>query len=302
MTGRDVAMLVALAALWGGSYLFIRVSVTELGPFPLMLARVVLGGALLATLRSVRRGAAAAGTVRTHWRELLVLGGANAALPFSLIAAAELRLGAPMAAILTAATPLCSMIIEARWTGERIGARRSAGLLVGMAGVTTLVGWSPERLDATMLLAVAAMLAACCGYAFAGVYARHRLAGAPPAALALGQQLGAAAWLAVPALLTLPSARPSDRAVMATLALAALSTAVAYLLYFRLLSRIGPTRTSMVTYLIPIFGTAWGALFLDEVVTAGMLGGMAMILASVVLVNGTRRSMIAPRAVVRRSS
>src|SRR5690606_23210719 len=107
-----------------------------------------------------------------------------------------------------------------------------------------LVGWSPVPRNVATLMAVGAILVACCAYAFAGVYARRRLADVPPTALALGQQLGAATWLAIPALVTLPAARPSGIALAATLALATVSTALAYLLYFRLLGRIGATRTS----------------------------------------------------------
>jgi drug/metabolite transporter (DMT)-like permease len=137
-------------------------------------------------------------------------------------------------------------------------------------------------------LAVAAMLVSAASYAASGVYAKRQLAGVSASTLALGQQLAAAVWLAAPALWQLPDARPTRAATLALLALALLSTTVAYVLYFHLIATVGPTRTTTVTYLLPIFGMAWGAVFLDERVTAGMLAGLALILGSVVLVNGVR--------------
>ncbi len=285
MSVAELAAMLLLAAVWGGSYLFIRVAVPEMGPFPLMAARVVLGGAILIALPHVRRAMPA---LRGRGGPLLVLGAANAALPFTLIAAAELRLPASIAAILGATVPLFSSLLGALWLGERITPRRAAGLLLGVGGVAVLVGWSPLPATRATILSVAATLVASCAYAFAGIHARRRLADVPPPALAAGQQLAAAAWLVVPAAATAPAAMPSARALAALLGLATVSTAVAYLLYFFLLERIGPTRTPTVTYLIPVFGTAWGALFLHEHVSPGMIAGTACVLASVLLVNGMR--------------
>jgi len=275
--------MLVLAAVWGGSYLFIRVAVPAFGPFPLMAARVTVAAALLLAMPAVRR---AAPGLRGHGRRLLVLGAANAALPFALIAWAELRLTASLAAVLTATVPLFSTLIDAAWSGERVSPRRAGGLLLGVAGVGVLVGWSPLPATPATLLAVAAMLAGSCAYGFAGIYARRRLADVPPAALALGQQLAAGCWLLLPALATAPRVAPPVRALAALLALATVSTAVAYRLYFFLLERIGPTRTPTVTYLIPVFGTAWGALFLHEPVSPGMIAGAACVLASLAAVNG----------------
>jgi drug/metabolite transporter (DMT)-like permease len=174
----------------------------------------------------------------------------------------------------------------ALWLKEPMGPRQVAGLLLGMGGVVVLVGWSPVPVSGRMVLDAAAVLAASVCYAYAGIYAKRRLAELPAAALALGQQLGAAAWLVVPAVLTAPAAMPSSRAMLALAALATVSTAFAYLLYIFLISRIGPTRTPTVAYLIPVFGLLWGVLFLGESITAGMMVGMGCILVSMVLVNG----------------
>lgn len=188
--------------------------------------------------------------------------------------------------MLNATVPLFAALLGAAWLGERITAPRAAGLALGVVGVGVLVGWSPVALDRETLLGVAAMLVAAASYAAAGVYTKRQLGGVPAPTLALGQQLGALAWLAAPALWQLPAAEPTPAALWAVVALAVPCTALAYLLYFRLIASVGPTRTTTVTYLIPLFGTAWGALFLGEPITRGMLAGLACILASVVLVNG----------------
>ena len=304
MTLLELAVLALLAAVWGGSFLFIRVAVPELGPLPLVLGRVAIAGVLLALLAAARRQPVA---LRRHWRALLVLGAVNAALPFTLISAAELHLTASLAAVLNATVPMWAALLGVGMLGERLTAKRGAGLLLGVAGVAILVGWSPLPRTLATGASVAAMLVATASYAYAGIYTRRRLAGVPAPTLALGQQLGAAAWLAVPAAATLPGHAPGRAAIGALLALGVLSTAVAYVLYFWLLERVGPTRTTTVTYVIPVFGTAWGTLFLGERAGAGTFVGLAAILASVVLVNdlrlsGRRRTAPAPEPEPERSA
>jgi drug/metabolite transporter (DMT)-like permease len=134
-----------------------------------------------------------------------------------------------------------------------------------------------------------------CCYGLSGVYTKRELSGVPGPTLALGQQVGAAVWLIGPALWQLPNAHPTRAAVVSLLLLAVLSTAVAYLLYFHLIASVGPTNTTTVTYLIPLFGTVWGAMFLGEPVTAGMMFGLALILGSVLLVNQVRLSTLTAR-------
>lgn len=299
MNARELAALLALGAVWGGSYLFIRVAVPELGPFPLMASRVLLAAALLVLLPAVRRGFA---DLRRNAGGLLVLGATNAAIPFSLIAAAELHLTASLAAILTATVPLFSTTIHAVWVRERVSLRTVGAVLLGIAGVGILVGWSPMPATPATFLAAGAVLVASAGYAFAGIYAKYRLADVAPAALAFGQQLAAAAWLVVPAAVTIPTTLPSTPALTATLALATLSTALAYLLYFYLIAHIGPTRTPLVTYLIPVFGTAWGALFLDEPLSPGVVVGLACILASITFTLPRRHHVPHPAATPLRPS
>ncbi|MDF1506275.1 DMT family transporter [Roseisolibacter sp. H3M3-2] len=292
MRPRDLATLFLLAALWGGSFPFIRVAAPAFGPVVMAAARVALAALVLwLGMRALGQRPG----IRAHARALLVLGALNAAVPFALVAAAELRLTASLAAMLNATVPLWGVWFGARWLGERMTARRAGGVLLGVAGVGVLVGWSPVALTGEVLLSVAAMLVATCCYALGGVWTRRRLAGVPAPTLALGQQLGATACLALPALWQLPEARPTLPATLALLALAVTSTAFAYVLFFRLIASVGPTRTTTVTYLIPLFGTAWGALFLGEPVTPGMAAGLACILGSVLLVNDVRVGALVPR-------
>jgi drug/metabolite transporter (DMT)-like permease len=226
--------------------------------------------------------------LREHLPRLAILGLLNAALPYLLISAAELHLTASFAAILGATVPLFAAALGARFLGERLSVTRLGGLLMGVVGVAVMVGWGPMSLDVKTLLSVVAMLAASASYAGAGIYTKLNLRGVPTYTLALGQQLGAFVWLALPGALLPPRATPSLVAIGALLALGALSTAVAYLLYFELLERVGPTKTTTVTYLIPIVGVLGGAVVLREPLTAGMLVGLALVLGSVLLVNEVR--------------
>lgn len=285
MKTKDLIALFALAAVWGASYLFIRIAAPALGPFPLAGGRVALAGLVLWIGMRI---AGQRPAIRENARKLLILGGLNAAIPFSLIAAAELHVTASMAAMLTATAPMWSAVFSALWLGERIRPRRAAGLLLGVVGVAVLVGWSAIEMTTTAVLSILAVLVATCSYVLATIYAKRNLAGVPAPTLALGQQLGAAALLAVPAAARVPHAHPTTSSVLALVALAVVCTALAYLLFFRLVASIGPTKVSTVTYIIPVFGTTWGALFLGEPVTHGMIAGLGLILMSVVLVNEVR--------------
>ncbi|MFL5618114.1 MAG: DMT family transporter [Gemmatimonadaceae bacterium] len=300
MTPLDLLLLAALATVWGGSYFFIRVAVPSFGPAALVALRVVIGGLLLwGIARALRRPL----EVRRHLPRLAILGLLNAALPYMLISAAELHLTASFAAILGATVPLFAAAFGARLLGERLSAARLGGLLLGIAGVGVMVGWGPMALDRTTVLSVLAMLVASASYASSGIYTKLKLKGVSTYSLALGQQIGAFVWLAVPGAVLMPRHAPSPAALGSLLALGALSTGVAYLLFFKLLERVGPTKTTTVTYLIPIVGMLAGALVLDEPLTSGMFVGLVLVLASVLLVNEVRvGALFAVRTPSRRES
>ena len=270
-----------LGAIWGSSFLFIRVAVPALGPFVLMELRVGLAATALALL------AVALGhlpKLRFRWKEFLVLGIFNAAIPFSLIAASEINLTASLAAILNATTVLFAAVVAAAWLGEALTKGNLAGLVMGIVGVAVLVGWTPISLNGVVLASVGASLLAAFSYALGGVYAQRAFEGAPPLALAVGQQTGAAVLLLPLAAASVPAEAPLLPVTLSTLALALLCTAVAYLLYFYLISSVGPTKTLTVTFLSPVFGVLFGVLFLDEPVGIGTIFGLGIILSSAALV------------------
>ena len=276
-----------LGVLWGGSFLFIRVAVPALGPFLLVELRVGLAAAALFLY------ALAAGSmpkIRGRWRSFFVLGFLNAAVPFSLISAAEIHLTASLAAILNSTTVMFTAIVAAVWMGDALTARKAIGIVLGIVGVSVLVGWDPLPLNGIVLLAVVAMLLASLSYALGATYAKQSFSGIPPIGMALGQLGGAVALLLPLAVVSLPERAPSTVVTFSMLGLAFLSTAVAYLIYFRLIENVGPTSTVTVTLLVPVFGLLFGVLLLEEPFGPGTLAGLGIILTSVVLITG-----IAPR-------
>jgi drug/metabolite transporter (DMT)-like permease len=281
----ELGALLLLAAIWGASFLFIRIAVPVLGPAPLITARVILAAAALLLYAAAARQPV---LIRHRWRSLLLLGAINAAIPFTLIAFAELRLPASLAAVLNATNPLFTALVAAVWLGDALTPKRLGGLVLGLTGVAVVVGWSPLRLSPVVLLSVGASLLAACCYAVGGVYARARFQGMPPLALAIGQQLGAGAVLLPLAVARPPVHTPSLSVALAVVALALLSTSIAYLLYFFLMARVGPTSTHTYSFLVPLFGILWSVLFLGEQAPVGMLAGLALILASIMFVTGTR--------------
>ncbi len=283
MRPKDLGALMLLGALWGGSFIFIRVAVPALGPFVLMELRVGLA-VLALTLYAGAVGHLP--KVRARWREFLIIGTVNAAIPFSLIAAAEINLTASLAAILNSTTVLFTALVAAVWTGEALTARKVVGVVSGIVGVAVLVGWDPIPLNGVVLLSVGAMLGASLSYALGAVYVKRTFAGIPPLTMAIGQLTGAATLLLPLAAVSLPGGGPSVAVALSVLGLALLSTAVAYLLYFRLIENVGPTSTVTVTLLVPVSGLLFGVLLLDEPFGLGTLAGLAIVLSSVALVTG----------------
>lgn len=285
MTPKQLSALILLAAVWGASFLFYRVAVPVLGPFILVELRVLLAGLALLAYALLSQKTL---ELKANLGKLFILSFLNSVLPFTLIAAAQLVLSASLASILNATTPLFAAIAASFWLSEKLTAKRLLGLPLGVLGVAALVGWSPLEFSTNVILAVSAMLLAALAYALAGIYIKRNFVGVSGLTLATGQQLAAAFLLFIPASFSVPEAAPSLIVISAVLALAFLSTALAYLLYFYLMAQVGPTKTLSVTYLIPIFGSLWGILFLDERFTLGMLIGFALVILSVMLVTEVR--------------
>ena len=281
MKAADYARLVALAAIWGASFIFTRVAAPALGAIWTAEARVLLGGlALLLWFRFAGIDAA----LRRHWRYYLAVGAVNAAAPFALYAYAAIHLPASLLSILNATSPMFGMLFGALFATERVTLPRLAGLALGAAGVALVAQPGGFQANGAFYPAVAAALGACAGYGLTGVLVRRFGAGVPARGLAAGQQLAAAALLAPLLLFTAPAAAPSALVVGNVLAMALLASAVAFLLYFRLIADVGATRALTVTFLIPAFGVLWGRLFLGEALPAGMLAGGVLIVVGTVLV------------------
>jgi drug/metabolite transporter (DMT)-like permease len=291
MGARDLGALLLLSALWGASFIFIRVAVPELGPFILVELRVGIAAATLALCAALLGRLP---KLRARWRQFALLGTVNVAIPFSLISAAEINLTASLAAILNSTTVMFTAMVAAVWMGDALTARKFVGLVLGIVGVTVLVGWDPVAMNWVVVLSVGAMLAASLSYALGAVYAKRTFAGSPPLAIAIGQ-LTAASMLVLPLAAVSVSGRPSTTVVLSVLALALLSTAVAYMLYFRLIENVGPTSTSTVTLLVPLFGLLFGVVLLDEPVGLGTFAGLALILSSVALIAGLGVARQKPR-------
>ncbi len=279
----NVVELLLLASLWGGSFLFMRVAAPVLGPVWLIEFRVLLAGLtllpLLIRLDLLRE-------VRRHWLPLLVVGALNTALPFVLFAFATVSLPAGFTAILNATVPLFGTVVALVWLHEKPTLLGAIGFALGFTGVVILVGWEAIHATPAFLTAVVAGLSAALMYSIAAPYIKKTLAGVPSLVIASGSQLSAACLL-VPVLpFTVPLAKPTTGVVAAVIALALLSTAVAYVLYFRLIENIGPTRTLTVAYLIPLFAMLWGAIALGEAITIPMILGCGLVLLGTAIANG----------------
>jgi len=287
MKARDLADLLLLAALWGGSFLFMRIAAPDFGATALAALRV--GGAALLLLPMLAlRGDWPA--LRQHWWPIAVVGLCNSALPFTLFAHAALSIEAGVSAILNATSPLFGALFAAMWLREPSNGWRLAGLPVALIGVALLVG---ERIglkagaaSADAAVAIAMCLFAAVLYGFSANYAKRSLSGVPPLAVAAGSQAAAALLLAPAATLSWPATNPPSTAWAAVLALALLCTGVAYVLYFRLIANVGAARAITVTFLVPAFAVLWGAMFLGEAVGTGMLAGGVVILIGTALATG----------------
>ena len=288
MRRRDVVELVALAALWGASFLFMRIAAPAFGPVALVFVRVA-GAALLLVPLLVARGGLA--SLATHWRTIAVVGAMNSALPFLCFAYAALSITAGLAAILNSATPLFAAVVAWLWLGDRMTTPRIAGLAIGFAGVVWIGSETADFRPGGSAWAIAACLLATVSYAIAPSLAKRRLGSVPPLAVAAGSQLAAAALLAVPAALLWPETAPPQHAWLAAALLAILATGFAYILYFRLIASAGPTNAVAVTYLIPFFAVLWGGIFLGERPTWSTVAGCAVIFLGTALTTG----VLAPR-------
>jgi drug/metabolite transporter (DMT)-like permease len=283
-------MILLLAAVWGASYLFIKVAVDAIAPAPMMAARTLLAAAVLVAYVVWRFGARRAREeLRSAWRHCLVLGLLNAAIPFWLIAWGEQHIDSGLAAVVQASVPIFNALLVLRFLPhERLSRARAAGLGIGIVGVAVVTGIHPDG----GWLAVAGALAvvvSSIAYASAGVYGQKAVSGTPGPVLAAGSMLAGGLVLTPVALFQLPDTVPSWEATGSVLALSLAGTALAQLILFRVLALHGSARLSLVTYLMPAFALLYGTTLLDEELTLAMVGGLALILGGVALASGAVR-------------
>jgi drug/metabolite transporter (DMT)-like permease len=278
-------LLLTLTALWTGTFLFAKVALAEVGPLTVVLARVGIAGAALIvfTASTGERLPASAAT----WRAFAVMGLLNNVAPQALLTWGMLHIDSGLASILNGTTPLFTVVLAHALGREQATARRIGGVLLGLAGVVVLVGPHAVRGLASDVLAHVAVLGAAASYACAGVYGRRLLALSPVAASA--GMLSAATLIVLPfaSMLEQPwQAAPGLRTVAALLALALVSTAAGYVVYFAILATAGPTNLLLVTLLMPIGSVALGAAVLGERVSTAALSGMALIISGLAIVDG----------------
>lgn len=290
MQRRDSFDLLLLGAFWGAAFLFIRIAVPEFGPIALVEVRVAIAAALLLVWVAVR---GELGAFRGRWRNLLIIGAINTAIPFALFAYATRTVPAGFAAVLNATVPLWGALIGRLVFGEKLGIDRGVGLFVGFIGVVILV--APKLSIGGETLAIVAALGGSSLYALAAHLTRRMLPGMSSLAISAGSLLASVAVLALPAIWLRPTVMPGAAAWGSVIALAVGGTALGYVLYFRLLANAGPTSAMAVTYLIPLFGMVWGWLFLKEAATLTMLVGCGFILAGVAVATGIVRSWMPAR-------
>ena len=284
MSRRDALLLLLLSAIWGSSFLFIKLGVDVLEPSVVVLGRLVFGALLLAALLPGRGGL---GPLRGHLVPLVVLGALNNAVPFWLLGFAETRLPTGLTAVIQAAAPIFTVILASRMdVTQRVTGTRLIGIGVGFVGVALLVGVQ----SGDNLVAAFAVLGVALCYAISVLYAGRTVRGIPPLQVSLGQLVCAAVLMAPFGLAQLPGTMPPASVWFAIIALGALGSGIAYLLYFAIIASAGASRAILVTYLVPAFALVYGAIFLDEAVTATALIGLVLILGGTALATGLARS------------
>ena len=282
MSSRNVIELVVLAALWGASFLFMRMGAPEFGPVALIGLRTAIAAVFLLPI------VIAAKRLPELWPNLgrlWLVGAIGTALPFTLLSWATLSVSAGYTSILNATAPIFTAIIAWLWVGDRLDRNGILGLVIGFVGVGLLVLDRQGGQHIALLPVLAGLTATFC-YGFGANYTRQRLQHIPPLVNALGSQAGAAVTLLPLTLWLWPQQTPGQDAWLGVIILGVACTAIAFILYFRLIAQVGPNKAITVTYLIPLFGVLWGMLFLGETLSSYMVVGGAFILFGVSLTSG----------------
>jgi drug/metabolite transporter (DMT)-like permease len=278
-----------LSAIWGSSFLFMRLAVLDFGPLPTAGVRVAVAALVLLPLVWTRGQLS---LLLPNWQQVFIMGVLNSAIPFACYTFALQAISTGLSAILNATTPLFGALVAWAWLRDRPGGIRVAGLLLGFAGVAALAwdkaSFQPNASGVAPAWAVLACLLATLCYGIAANFARRHMQGVPPLVSATGSQLGATAALALPTLWLWPTATPGPNAWAAVTVAGVLCTGIAYILYFRLITQAGPTKALAVTFMVPVFAVVFGAVFLGEALT----GWMALCGAVIVLGTGMSTGLV----------
>jgi drug/metabolite transporter (DMT)-like permease len=281
--------LLLLGAIWGASYLFIKVALEDIEPAPMMAFRGLGAGLiLLIYLATTMGGGRAYSELRESWRPVIVLGAINVAIPFWLIAWGETHIDSGVAGIAQSTVPIFTFLLAMHFLPyERVGMSRLVGVALGFGGVAVLAGFDPRGGWLAVVGTLAVVLASL-SYACAGIYGQLRVRTVAGPVLASGSMLAGGLILLPLAVLQLPTDAPSAKGLASLLALTIVGGAFAQLILFRMLRLFGSRRLSLVAFLIPGFAVVYGAVILDEPLTAAALGGLALILTGIALASGAK--------------
>ena len=291
-----MADYLALGALWGSSFLFMRFSALEFGAMATAAGRVGIAAAFLLPIVLIKGLLPA---LKQHWKKIFFMGIFNSAIPFACFAFSLLSITTGLSAILNATVPMFGALVAWVWLKDKPALSRIAGIVIGFTGIALLAwgkaSFKPDASGAVTGWAVVACLVACLCYGISASYAKKYMGGVHPMVTAAGSQIGATLGLLIPAIWLWPATPPSTTAWLALLVLGVACTGIAYILYFRLIEKAGPQRTLTVTFLIPVFAVFYGAVFLREVVTPWMLLCAVVIVCGTTLATGLLRFKASPR-------
>jgi len=277
---------VLLGMIWGSSFVFMRMTSQQFGPWTTAWLRVSV--AILVLLPFLLLNGHTA-SLKQHWRTVMAMGVVNSGIPFICFAYAVLHISTGMSSILNGISPLFGALIAWLWLGERPGHWRAIGMLVGFVGAALLAAGVSGGLSfdagANGWAMLACLVATAC-YGTATSMSQRYLSGVPPLVIATGSQMGACLLLVLPGVWFHPTQWPTASAWIGLLMIGAVSTALAYMLYFRLIAKTGGTRTLSVTYLVPLFANIIGVVFLDETLTLRILLCGGLILLGTAMANG----------------
>ena len=282
MKSSSFSQLLLLGALWGASFMFMRVAVPEFGAFSMAATRVGLACVIMLVLVVALRQSI---DFRQRWTTYLAVGAVNTAIPFIAYSFAAQHIPAGYSAIANSTTPVWSALILWLWFKEPLGASKWLGIVFAFAGVLVLVGLQPVALTLLVVAGIAVAVLAASLYATASFLIKRYLSEQTGLAAATGMVWGAAMWLLVPGIYFAPTVMPSVTAWSAIIAMSVFCTVAGYVLFFHLIKTIGPQRTSSVAFLFPAFAAFWGWLILSEPITFNIVAGMVFVLVGTALVS-----------------